>query len=101
MTVRIVGQPATLLSQSTLAITEEGTGAYSARLDRPPTGNVRIRATRSGGVIGVRTPGVSWAADLSLNFTTSTWNTAQTVKVNAPHDANTVDASTSITLAIV
>lgn len=91
-----------MLSRNTLALTEEGSiGSYTVHLDKAHSGNVQVRADRNSSVIAVRTPGEPWWAYLTLNFTASTWNTGQTVKVNAPDNTNAADASASITYSIV
>ena len=84
-----------VLSPSSLAIDEGGTATYDVELSAPPatgTATVTIAAT---GMAGLTT-------DVStLSFTTTTWDTAQTVTVTAVADhARLGDAQGTLTHAV-
>ena len=97
-----VSTPEIVLSESALAVTEGQVEAYTVTLNRQPSGNVQVSASRSSEIIGIRFPGESsWVATKNLDFTMSNWNTAQTVQVHAFDDNNTEDASETITHAVV
>ena len=79
---------ALLLSPSSLRVVEGGDASYTVRLSAPPSGSVTVAANLPAG-----TDLTLDAA--SLTFTTSTWNTAQTVTVSAAEDDDAVnDAAT-------
>ncbi len=75
---------ALLLSPSSLRVVEGGDASYTVRLSAPPSGSVTVAANLPSG-----TDLTLDAA--SLTFTTSTWNTAQTVTVSAAEDDDAVN----------
>ncbi len=84
------------VSTSTLAVAEPGvgnavgSGTFTVRLARAPTGDVTV-------ALSAASPDVS-LSPASLTFTTGTWQTAQTVTVTASADANTTDDRVVVTL---
>ena len=76
-----------LLSRDTLSLTEAGAAAtYTVRLGMQPQGNVIVDVTvPAGGAVSTGSSG--------LGFSATSWNTAVTVTVNAPNDANAAGAS--------
>ncbi len=71
------------VSPTSLAIAEGSTGTYTVVLNTQPTGAVTVAVGGASGDVSVSTT--------SLTFTSSTWNTAQTVTVTAAED---IDALT-------
>ena len=91
-----------LVGRSTLAVTEGSTGTYTVRLNKTPVGNVVVRATRSDSTIGLQRPGeAARAATETLTFSSTTWNTAQTILVYGEADADAAPGSATITHAVV
>ena len=80
--------PGVSVSRSTLRVNEGGSGTYTVRLASQPTAGVTINVAGGGGVTVVPT---------SLTFSTSTWNTPQTVTVRAAEDADTADDAQTVT----
>ena len=77
------------LSKSSLTIDEGSSDSYTVVLDTEPTGTVTI------------TPSVTGSTDVTLNktslrFTTSDWDTAQTVTVSAAEDDDAVEDTATI-----
>ncbi|MYG63048.1 MAG: hypothetical protein F4158_00345, partial [Synechococcus sp. SB0675_bin_7] len=84
--VTIVTAPVTLAPE-TLSVAEDGgTGTYTVVLDTQPTDGVTVTLTAGTGVT-VDTDSVSTGNQNTLMFTTSNWNTAQTVTVTGVNDA--------------
>ena len=76
-----------------LALTEGGSaGTYTLVLDTEPTGTVTIDLTSDDTGAVTVTP--------QLMFTTSTWNTAQTVTVTVVDDPDATDETVSITYVV-
>ena len=63
------------ISPTSLSMTEGETGTYTVVLESEPTGTVTITPSSSDAGAGMVTPS-------SLTFTTTNWNTAQTVTVS-------------------
>ena len=76
-----------------LSVNENSTASYSIKLNSRPTGDVRIRP-RAGSSSSITLETVS------LVFTTTNWNVAQSVTVRAANDPNRVDESVEITHTI-
>ena len=62
------------LSSSTLTVAEGATGEYTVELNGVPSGDVTVSVTGGGDVT---------VSPTALTFSTSSWNTAQTVTVTA------------------
>ena len=71
--------PAVELSPTSLTVEEGESGSYTVVLDIQPSGTVTITASSSDTTVATVTPP-------SLTFTTSNWNTAQTVTVSGVED---------------
>ena len=83
---------AIVLSKSALSVGEGDTtgGSYTVKLSHVPTASVTVT------VSGHAASDVS-VDDTSLTFTTSNWNTAQTVTVKAAQDADAADDTVTLT----
>ena len=80
---------ALLLSPSSLRVAEGGDASYTVKLSAPPSGSVTVATNLPAG-----TDLTLDAA--SLTFTTSTWNTAQTVTVSAAQDDDAVNDTATL-----
>ena len=85
---------AVTVSKTTVTVAEGGNKTYTVVLNTQPSGSVVINVARSG------SPDVT-ASPATLTFTSSNWDTAQTVTVAAAQDADTANESASITHAVV
>ena len=83
-----------MVSKTTLTVDEGGNGSYTVKLDAQPTSDVVIGVTKSG------SPDVT-VSPATLTFSSSNWDTAQTVTVAAAQDADAVNDAASITHAVV
>ncbi len=85
------------LSPTALAVTEGGTNTYTVKLATRPSANVTVTVTADPGDVTVNktvgTPGASQA----LTFTTTNWNTAQTVTVIAGEDDDAANDTVTLT----
>ena len=83
-------EAALVLSESSLGVAEDGEQAYTVTLATQPTGTVTVTL---GG-----TTGTDLSLDkTSLTFSTTTWNTAQTVTVSAADDADGENDTATLT----
>ena len=76
------------VSTRALTVEEGSTGTYTVKLDYQPSVTVTIDVTAGGDVT---------TNPASLTFTTSTWDTAQTVTVRADADDDTIDDAVMLT----
>ena len=81
------------VSRSSATVSEGGTETYTVALDSEPTGDVTITPSRASGDEDVTVSG-------ALTFTSSNWNTAQTVTISAAQDADAEDDTASISHAV-
>ena len=80
-------------SSTNLGTLTEGTGtSFTVTLTQQPAGPVTVAVDSSDGEAATGLPA-------SLAFTTTDWDTPQTVTVSAPHDDDTGDASAQLTLS--
>ena len=80
---------ALLLSPASLRVPEGGDAGYTVRLSAPPAGSVTVAAHLPAGT--------DLTLDItSLTFTTSNWNTAQTVTVSAGEDDDDVNDTATL-----
>ena len=79
-----------LLSPTSLEVDEGDDASYTVRLATQPTGTVTVAIT---GHLGTDLT----LDTTSLTFSTSTWNTAQTVTVTAGEDADTANDTATLT----
>ena len=82
--------PGVTASPTSLTIDEGSTGTYTVALNTQPTAQVTV-------AIGSDNPDVTVSSS-SLTFTTSNWDSAQTVTVTAGQDADTADDTAVLTL---
>ncbi len=82
------------ISESSLAIGENGTGTYTVQLDTEPTGNVTV-------TINDPTDNTDVTTDpAALTFTTLNWETPQTVTITAAEDADAADDTATVTHSV-
>ena len=91
-TTTITDPPGVTVSPTALTVTEEDmTGAsYTVVLDTHPTASVTVTVAGHAGTEVTPSP-------TSLTFTTSNWDTGQTVTVTAGDDADTVNDTVTLT----
>ena len=90
--VAVPGAAGVTVSKTALTVTEQDTtgGSYTVVLDSEPAATVTVTVAGHAGTDVTRTPG-------TLTFTTSNWDTVQTVTVTAGDDADTTDDSVTLT----
>ena len=89
--------PDIVLSRSTALPVAEGSSAtYTVKLNLQPTGSVKVRVSRGNGAITVNKTGGTAGASQDLTFSTSTWNTAQTITVTAVQDDNAISGDVTV-----
>ncbi|KKZ11834.1 MAG: hypothetical protein TH68_08165, partial [Candidatus Synechococcus spongiarum 142] len=81
--------PRLTLSPSALRMDEADTATYTVQLATQPTDGVTVTVSGMGSDVTVD--------PVSLNFSTSNWNTARTVTVSAAEDDNTSNESMTLT----
>ena len=77
------------VSKTALTITKGGSGSYTVKLNTQPSGNVTITPSSNNTDVTV--------SPTSLIFTSSDWDTAQTVTVRAGQDADAANDSARVT----
>ena len=82
------------VSTASLSVNEGSNATFTVRLATQPTGNVTVTVSQTGTANADVT-----ASPASLTFTTSNWNTAQTVTVSGAADDDAVDDSASLSLS--
>ena len=80
------GNPDVTVDRSTLTVNEGLTATYDVVLNNQPTGDVVVNITPGGDLTVDQT---------SLTFTTTSWDTAQTVTVTTPEDTGNIDDETA------
>ena len=81
------------LSTTTVSVDEGATATYTVKLDSEPTADVVVTpASDDTGAVTVSTA----AADDTLTFTASNWDTPQTVTVTGVEDADNADESVTV-----
>ena len=81
------------IDPTSVDVTEGGSGTFTVKLTAQPTGTVTVAMAQSG------TSNSDISLDqATLTFTTSNWDTTQTVTVRAAEDADTANDSASIGL---
>ena len=93
MTVTVIDDDMRSVNVSTtaLVVDEGGSETYTVRLGTEPTASVVTIG------VGVTSDDGVTAGPAQLTFSTTNWNTAQTVQVAAPADADAVDGSATVT----
>ena len=85
--------PTIVLSERALSLSEvvhatiPRTATYTVRLGLVPAGDVRVRVTRGDARYTVRKAGGTGTSSEDLDFTTSDWNTGQTITVTTIDDS--------------
>ena len=82
-----------MVSKTTLTVAEGGSATYTVKLNTQPTSDVVITVSSDNSDVTV--------SSATLTFSSSNWNTAQTVTVSAAQDADAVNDAASITHAVV
>ena len=77
------------VTPTSLTVNEGSTGTYTVRLNTLPTGNVMVAISSSNTDVTVPSS--------PLTFTSTDWNTEQTVTVTAAEDANAADDMATLT----
>ena len=81
-----------VVSQSgALSLVEGGSGTYTVKLNVQPTDDVTILVASNNAGVAVKTGSNPAGARQELTFTSTTWDTAQTVTVEALSDDNLLD----------
>ncbi len=89
------------ISETALTVLEGASGTYTVVLDTQPTGDVTVTIGGASGDVSVDTDGGTTGNQNTLTFTSSTWNTAQTVTVTAAEDEDAAaDAAVTLTHAV-
>ena len=88
--IAVNNTPGVILSRTALSVNEGGTASYSVKLAVQPSNTVTVTI---GGMTGTDVT----VGDTTLEFTTTDWNTAQTVTVMAAHDADNIDDEVTLT----
>ena len=81
------------VAPTTLTLDEGGTITYTVTLDTQPTGNVTLTPTNSD-------TGAVSLSPASLTFTTTNWDTAQTVSVAAVEDDDANDETVTVSHSV-
>ncbi len=74
-----------------LSLVEGGSGTYTVKLSSQPTDDVTILVASNNAGVTVKTGSNPAGARQELTFTSTTWDTAQTVTVEALSDDNLLD----------
>jgi hypothetical protein len=80
------------LSKSVLTIDEGSSQTFLVSLTAQPPSNLTVTVASAD-------TSVATVAPATLTFTPSNWNTPQVVTVAAPHDSNTTDETTMVTVS--
>ena len=88
------------ISEPSLTPTEGSNATYTVVLNTQPTGTVTVTATSDNSDVTLSTASDTNLSAVSLEFTSTTWNTAQTVTVAAAEDADAAIDSATITHAV-
>ncbi len=87
-------------SDATLEVTEGASGSYTVRLSSQPSGAVTVTVTSDDTGVTVDTDAGTTGAQDELTFTTSDWDTAQTVTVSAAEDDDHTGETATLTHAV-
>jgi cellulose 1,4-beta-cellobiosidase len=88
------GSQALVVTPTAVTVPENNTATYTVRLQSAPSGNVTVTNTAGSGDTDITVTGGA-----SLTFTTSNWQTPQTVTVRDAEDADTTNGTRTITVA--
>ncbi|WP_197038974.1 glycoside hydrolase family 6 protein, partial [Herbidospora cretacea] len=85
---------ALVVSSTAVTVPEGGTATYTVRLQAAPSGNVTVTNTAGSGDTNITV-----SSGASLTFTTSNWQTPQTVTLAAAQDSDQTAGTRPITVA--
>ena len=94
VTVTEKDTPGVTVTPTSLTIKEGETGTYTVKLNTQPTGNVTVTVGGASGDVTADTDPNTDNDQTTLTFTSSDWDTAQTVTVNAAVDKDGVSDDT-------
>ncbi|AQZ68099.1 Chitinase [[Actinomadura] parvosata subsp. kistnae] len=83
-----------IVSPTSVTVPEGSTGTFTARLAAQPTSSVTVTTTAGSG-----DSSITVSSGASLTFSTSNWNTPQTVTLAAAQDSDTTNGSRTFTVA--
>jgi hypothetical protein len=86
--------PTLMVSQAAVSVPEGGTQSFNVRLSTQPSGSVTVSAARSAGDTDITV-----SAGGSRTFTTSNWDTTQSVTLAAAQDADQSAGQATITVS--
>ena len=90
-----------VLSPTSLTVFEGGSGTYTVELSAAPSGDVTVEITSDNADVTIDdTDGGTSGVQNTLTFTTSNWDTAQTVTVQAADDADAAADTATLTHTI-
>ena len=92
LTIRDDDTRGVTVSADTLPVNEGSTGTYTVVLNSQPTASVMVTPSSDNSDVTVSS---------ALTFTTTNWNTAQTVTVTAAQDSDAVDDAATISHAVM
>ena len=92
ITVNDDDTPGVSLSQESLSILEGEGGSYRVVLESEPTGTVTVTASSGDTAVATVTPS-------SLTFTTTNWNTVQTVRVSSVKDDDVASGDERVSIS--
>jgi hypothetical protein len=84
--------PAVVATPATVSVPENGNSLVELRLSAQPTGNVVVTTARTTGDTDLTV-----GTGASRTFTTTNWNSPQTVQINAAEDADSANGTATIT----
>ena len=94
VTIDDSGKPGLQLNRTGLTIGEGGKGTFTVRLNTEPTADVTVTPSVEAADSGVT------FLPATLTFTDETWETTQTITVNAAEDDDAVNDETGIMLTV-
>ena len=83
-------------SATSLTVDEGSTGSYAVRLATLPTGSVTVAVASDNADVTFDTNSTMPGSQSTLSFTTTTWNTAQTVAVAAGQDVDATNDTATL-----
>jgi hypothetical protein len=84
--------PSVVVEQAAVNVPEGGSATASIRLSQQPTGNVVVTTARTGGDTDLTV-----GTGASRTFSTTNWNTPQTVQINAAEDTDSANGVATFT----
>ncbi|MBC6461131.1 glycoside hydrolase family 48 protein [Actinomadura sp. HBU206391] len=86
--------PTLVVSPASVSVPEGDTANYTVRLSAAPSANVTVASARTAGDTDITV-----SAGASRTFTTTNWNTAQTVTLAAAEDADQTAGQATVTVS--